>query len=487
MTHILNFPSPQRGEGGTRFSGRVRGFFSFILFQSQRPGTPSPDGFAATLSPLGRGIVLALALIFPAQAKVTVNVTQGTITPLPIAITALQAQGGADPQVGAAIADVVTSDLRNSGAFRPLDPAAFIQAGQAAADQPRFADWKVLNAQALVTGTVSVEPDGRLRAAFRLWDVYEQVQLAGVEYKFPPQNQSYRQIAHMIADVVYKQLTGEDGYFNTQIVYVAETGPFDRRVKQLAIMDQDGANNRRLPDQPSTLVLTPRFSPTSPEITYMAFMANRPRVYIRNIETGRQEPLGDFPGMSFAPRFAPDGNRVIFSLSQGADTNIFVMDTRTRAMNQLTNNPGISTAPSYSPDGSKVAFESDRGGAPQIYVMDGGGGNAHRISFGQGSYDGPVWSPRGDLIAFTKREGGQFFIGVMRPDGSGERMIAQGSHVEGPTWAPNGSVLMYFKQVWLSPVQSRTRLYSIRVTGQNEREVVTPTDASDPAWSPSLN
>jgi TolB protein len=421
-----------------------------------------------------------------AGAHVNVSVNSGNINPLPIAITDLQSQAGADPQVGASISDVVTSDLRNSGAFRPLDPAAFIQAAQAAADQPRFADWKVLNAQALVTGVVAVEPDGRLRADFRLWDVFEQTQLAGVSYRFPAQAQSYRQIAHMIADVIYKQLTGEDGYFNTQVVYIAESGPLDRRVKRLAIMDQDGANSRILGDQPSSLILTPRFSPNAPEITYMAFIGNHPKVFVRNIETGRQEPLGDFPGMSFAPRFAPDGNHVIFSQAIGADTNIYVMDTRTRATTQLTNSGGISTAPSYAPDGSKIVFESDRGGLPQIYVMDAGGGGAHRISFGQGSYDAPVWSPRGDMIAFTKHEGGQFYIGVMRPDGSGERIIAQGAHVEGPTWAPNGSVLMYFKQQWIGQTQSRTRLYSIRVTGQNEHEIPTPTDASDPAWSPSL-
>jgi TolB protein len=437
---------------------------------------------------LGRALaLLGLILVAPsALARINVNVTSGSINPLPIAVTPLQSQDPSDAQVGSTIADIVTNDLRNSGAFRPLDPASFIQAAQAMADQPRFADWKVLNAQALVTGTISPEPDGRLRADFRLWDVFEQAQLAGFSYKFPPQNQSIRTIAHMIADVVYKSLTGEDGYFNTQIVYVAESGPLERRIKRLAIMDQDGANNRLLADQPSNLILTPRFSPTSPEITYMAFVGNRPRVYIRNIETGRQEPLGDFPGMSFSPRFAPDGNRVIFSEVTGGDTNIFVMDTRTHSTQQLTNAPGISTAPCYSPDGSKITFESDRGGTPQIYVMDAGGGGARRISFGSGSYDGPVRSPRGDLIAFTKREGGQFYVGVMRPDGSGERTIAQGYHVEGPTWAPNGAVLMYFKQQWIGTTQSRSRLYSIRVTGQNEHEINTPTDASDPAWSPSL-
>jgi TolB protein len=430
------------------------------------------------------GAICCVFLAVSAQARITIDV-RGTITPLPIAITQLQGQDLSNIQVGSTISSIVTNDLRNSGAFRPLDPASFIQAAQAAADQPRFADWKILNAQALVTGTITPEPDGRLRADFRLWDVFEQSQLAGFSYQFPPQTQSIRTIAHMISDVIYKTLTGEEGYFNTQIVYVAETGPLERRTKRLAIMDQDGANNRQLPDQPGSLILTPRFSPNAPEITYMAFLGIRPRVFIRNIETGRQEPLGDFPGMSFSPRFAPDGNHVIFSQAQGADTNIFVMDIRNHATSQLTNSPGISTAPCYSPDGSKIVFESDRGGLPQIYVMDAGGGGAHRISFGSGSYDDPVWSPRGDLIAFTKHEGGLFYIGVMKPDGSGERTIAQGYHVEGPTWAPNGSVLMFFKQQWAGQ-SSRSRLFSIRVNGQNEHEINTPTDASDPAWSPSL-
>ncbi len=451
----------------------------------------TPKRFNALFRRVAAGLALLTLAAFaaPADAKLSVDITRGTANPIPIAITPLQAQAGGDPQtaqIGHDISDIVTNDLRNSGVFRPLDPAAFIQAAQAAADQPRFADWKVLNAQALVTGMIAVEPDGRLKVDFRLWDVFEQTYLIGSEYKFPAQNQSIRQIAHMIADAIYKQITGEDGYFNTRIVYIAETGPFNLRVKRLAMMDQDGANPRILTTA-SNLVLTPRFSPTTPEITYMAYVGNRLRVYVRNIETNREEPLGDFPGMSFAPRFAPDGNRVVFSLATGGDTHIYVMDLRTRATTQLTNMPGISTAPSYAPDGNRIVFESDRGGSAQLYVMNANGGNQQRISFGQGSYDNPVWSPRGDQIAFTKRDSGTFYIGVMRVDGSGERLITQGPHVEGPTWAPNGQVLMYFKQEWQGGNQSRTRLFTINITGQNEREVNTPTDASDPAWSPPLN
>ena len=135
-----------------------------------------------------------------------------------------------------------------------------------------------------------------------------------------------------------------------------------------------------------------------------------------------------------------------------------------------------------------VAFNSDRGESSQLYVMDADGGNARRISFGTGKYSTPVWSPRGDLVAFTKQTGGEFYIGVMRPDGSGERSLSRGFLVEGPTWAPNGRVLAYFRQ---EPTDKQgrggtTRLYSIDITGYNEREIITPLDASDPAWSPLL-
>ena len=350
---------------------------------------------------------------------------------------------------------------------------------------PRFADWKLINAQALVSGAVTAQPDGHLKVDFRLWDVLGGTQMAGFSYNTPPQN--WRSVAHIIADAIYKRITGEDGYFNTRIVYVAESGPAQRRIKRLSIMDQDGFNNKALTDG-RALVLTPRFSPTSQEITYLSYARGVPQVFMFNIETGQQEVLGQFPGMTFAPRFSPDGNRVIFSLSGGANSQIYTQDLRTRKVTQITSSAAIDTSPSYSPDGNQITFESDRGGTQQIYVMNGDGTNQHRVSFGTGRYATPVWSPRGDLIAFTKFEGGNFSIGVMQPDGQRERILTNGFLVEGPTWAPNGRVLMYFKQT-PSDASGRgdsTRLYSIDLTGSNEREVVTPQDGSDPAWSPLL-
>lgn len=425
---------------------------------------------------------LAVMLMLPvtAHAELRVDVTKGTMNPIPIAVTNFVAKDAAGTEFATSIPQVVSSDLASTGLFKIMDPRAFIQDAASMQTQIRFAEWKAINAQALVNGTVTRTPDGRTRVEFRLFDVYGQQQLTGMAYMTTPQN--WRRIAHIIADEIYKRLTGEGGYFDTRIVYVAESGPAVKRVKRLAIMDQDGANNRYLTDG-ANLVLTPRFSPSTQTITYFSYVGNKPRVYIYDLETGRQEVVGDFKGMTFAPRFSPDGSSVIMSLSQNGNSDIYSMDLRSRSPRKLTDSPAIDTAPSFSPDGSKVAFESDRGGTQQVYVMNADGSNQHRITFGDGRYASPVWSPRGDLIAFVKMLKGQFYIGVIRPDGTGERLLSNAYHMEGPTWAPNGRVLAFFKE---SPGRGgRTaKLYSIDLTGHNEHLLNIPGDGSDPAWSP---
>lgn len=426
--------------------------------------------------------LLLLAVAAPAQAELRIDITKGVVEPMPIAVTTFQGTHEEEVKVGQGIASVVSADLERSGLFRPVDPKAFIQAQPGMDTLPRFGDWRVINAQALVQGRVQRTDDGRLRVEFRLWDVYAEQQMVGLAYYTVPNN--WRRVAHIVADAIYKRITGESGYFDTRVVYIAESGPHTKRVKRLAIMDQDGENHRFLTDG-SSLVLTPRFSPTLQEITYMSYHGNLPRVYIFNIDTGRQEVLGDFPGMTFAPRFSPDGKSVIMSMAQDGNSEIYSMDLRTRHVSRLTNNPAIDTSPSYAPDGRKIVFNSDRGGTQQLYTMDSDGENVQRISFGEGRYGTPVWSPRGDLISFTKMSKGRFFIGVMRPDGSGERLLVEDYLVEGPTWSPNGRVLMYFRQQPFNGGKGGvTRLYSVDLTGYNEREMVTPMDASDPAWSP---
>jgi TolB protein len=417
----------------------------------------------------------------PARAVVELNITQGTIQPLPIAIPDFVGDGSVDPGVAREISGVVANDLKSSGLFIPVDQAAFIEQGLGPDRMPRFEDWRVVNAQALAVGRIGAS-EGKLRAEFRLWDVFAGTQLAGEQFFARPKDA--RRVGHIIADAIYERITGEKGYFDTRIVFVDESGPKNKRMKRLAIMDQDGSNVRLLTTG-QNLVLTPRFSPSTQEITYTSFEGETPKVYLLNIETGQKEIVGTFPGMTFAPRFSPDGQRIVMSLERDGNTNLFVMDLRSRRTMRLTNDNAIDTAPCYSPDGREIVFESDRAGSRQLYVMGADGSSPRRISQSGGSYSTPVWSPRGDLIAFTKMSGGQFLIGVMRPDGSGERILTEGFHNEGPTWAPNGRVLMFFREQ--PGAAGGPRLFTIDLTGYNERQVATPAFGSDPAWSPLVN
>ena len=433
----------------------------------------------------------ALAFLMPllfsgiAKAELEINITQGVAEPMPIAVTDFYGEGRGEREFGASIAGVIAADLERSGLFRPIDKKAFIQDIESINVLPRFGDWRIINANVLVQGRVEMTVDGRLKVEFRLWDVLAETPMIGMAYYTIPTN--WRRVAHIVADAIYKRITGEDGYFDTRIVYIAESGPKTKRVKKLAIMDQDGENHSYL-TQGEDMVLTPRFSPDRQEITYLSYFKGVPRVYIFDIDSGRQEVLGDFPGMTFAPRFSPDGKSVIFSMTKHGNSEVYIMDLATRQERQITHHSAIDTSPSMSPDGRQVVFNSDRSGKQQIYTMNANGTNVKRISFGKGRYATPVWSPRGDLIAFTRIYKGEFYIGVMRPDGSGERLLTKGFLVEAPTWAPNGRVLMFFRQEKSDRYGrgGKTRIFSIDLTGHNEREVKTPEDASDPAWSPLI-
>ena len=429
-------------------------------------------------------LVAAVSLAGPtgkAFAQLRVDITQGTIQPMPIAIPPFVGVGGTADELSQNLAQVITADLKRSGLFAPVDPAAFIEPLAPPTVTPNFANWRPINAQALVSGSVMPTGDGRIIAEYRLWDVVSGQYLVGQQYFASPEN--WRRLAHIIADSVYSRLTGERGYFDSRIAFIDETGGKAERVKRLAIMDQDGANVRYLTNG-DDLVVTPRFSPSRQELAYASLTEGNWHIFVLSIETGQRELIGNFPNMAFSPRFSPDGQHVVLSLQQGGNANIFRLDLRTRALTRLTDSPSIDTAPSYSPDGSRIVFESDRGGQQQLYVMNASGGPAQRISFGSGKYGTPVWSPRGDLIAFTKQEGGAFKIGVMSPDGSGERILTEGFHNEGPTWSPNGRVLMFFRDS--GGASGGPQLWSVDITGYNEQMVPTPSFASDPAWSPLL-
>jgi len=428
------------------------------------------------------GLILGLASSFAStrlafgQQRYFDVTPGGQFKPVSVAVTQF-----AGDTAGPELTGIIINNFSRSVFLAPIDPNTFPER-VTNPDQPRQMDaWKGINAQFVVTGRSGAGPDGRLQTEFRLWDVSTGAQVAGQQYVTDPNNS--RRVAHIISDAIFTRITGEKGFFDTRVVFVDETGPAERRRKRLAIMDQDGANVRYLTSG-GDLVVTPRFSPSSQDITYMSFgVAADPKVLLLNIETGQREIVGNFPGMTFAPRFSPDGQKIVMSLQEGDSSNLYEMDIRSRATTRLSESSAIDTSPSFSPDGSQLVFDSDRGGTQQIYVMAASGGPAQRISFGDGHYSTPVWSPKGDYIAFTKQGASTFAIGVMKPDGSGERILTEGFHNEGPTWAPNGLFLMFFRD---PGGESGAHIFMIDVFGRAEFPVPTPSYASDPAWGPLL-
>ena len=413
-----------------------------------------------------------------------IDINSGQVEPLPIAIADFTDRLGEVSSLGRSISNVITNNLVGSGQFKALETAAFIAPPTSPSVRPNFTDWKPFGIKALVTGAIKAENNNKIEVEFRLWDVVSETDMIGL--RLTVDKASWRRVSHIISDVTFERLTGDKGYFDTRVVYISESGPSNARKKRLAIMDQDGENHQFLTNG-NFLVLTPRFSPNTQEITYLAYYNNEPRVYIFNLLTGEQEMLGSFPGMTFAPRFSPDGSSIIMSYSNKGVTDIYTMNIKNQNVKRITNSPSIDTSPSFSPDGKQIVFNSDRGGTQQLYIMDEKGRGVKRISFGKGRYATPVWSPKGDLISFTKMYKGLFYVGVMKPDGSGERLLAKGYLVEGPTWAPNGRVLMYFKQNRpKNEKEGRVNLYKIDVTGFKELKIITPADASDPAWSPII-
>jgi TolB protein len=427
-----------------------------------------------------------------ANCLITVDITRGNLDPLPIAVSPLHVDPKSEnlkdfktKELGELVSQIIEENFKSTGLFNPLEKNAFVQKPDIAHLKPRFEDWRLITAQALVTGKLLVK-DGNLKVEFRLWDLTASKEILALGFTTTPSN--WRRVAHIISDKIYERLTGEKGYFDTRIIYVAESGPKSQRIKKLAIMDQDGANTKYL-TLGNELVLTPRFNPENQMVTYLSYFRNLPRVYLLDIETGVQEVVGNFPGMTFAPRFSPDGKKIIMSFAKDGNSDIYTMDLETRLVEKITEDSSIDTSPSYSPDGKYICFNSDRSGLQQIYVMKSDGSNVKRITFGNGLYGTPVWSPRGDLIAFTKVRKGKFYIGVMRADGTGERLLTENFYQEAPSWSPNGRVLVFYRETKSKKDGSgfSAKLWSIDITGYNERQIKTETDASDPSWSSLLS
>lgn len=428
-------------------------------------------------------IILIFSLVYSSSvnALTNVDITRGNIEPVPIALPKFQSN---DRAMAAKLREVVINDLQGTGLIRIIDERSYIDDEAHLNKAQDFISWRQINASALALGKIDFGGNGSANVALKMWDVFSQKET--LDKTLSDAEKNWRALAHKIADEIYKKLTGEKGYFNTKIVYVAVgVDNRNKKVRRIAIMDQDGANHSYLTDG-RNIVLTPRFAPDSKSILYLSYKDMlKPKIYLMDIRSKSSRSLGEFQGMSYAPRYTPDGKKALLSVEQMGVSNIYMLDLATMSSRKITNCSSICVSPYSSPKQDKIVFNSDMGGSGQLYVMNFDGSGAHRISFGEGTYSSPVWSPRGDLIAFTKLVRGEgFYIGVMKPDGSSERIITRGWLVEGPTWSPNGRVLMFEKQ---SSHRDEVQLHTIDITGNNERVIETKFGATDASWSNLLS
>lgn len=432
-------------------------------------------------------VCAAAALPHVAEARIRINLTDANAEPLPIALVPFDGDTDEERQLGRDMREVINTNLTNSGLFAVVDQKAHLQTLESLrVSGPLYSEWRLINMEALLVGNVQIVGAGnarKVRVEFRLYDIYEEKPIIGKVYTVDMR--FWRHVAHLVSDDIYTALTGEGGIFASRIVHIGEEADANGKVvKKLCVMDQDGGNYQCLTDG-SHLVLTPRFNPQSQKIIYMSYARGVPRLYLLDLPTGRQEIVGDFEGLNSSPRFAPDGKSIVMTLTAGHEGNpeIYSMDLASRKLTRLTFNAGIDTSPSFSPDGKQIVFNSNRGGKPALYIMDADGNKVRRLTYGDYRAYAPEWSPRGDLIAFVKSSGGTFSISVIDPEGREQRQLTESFMDESPTWSPNGRVILFARQ---DEKANTMRLYSIDLTGYHLRQIDTPIDASDPAWSPLI-
>jgi len=426
-------------------------------------------------------IITLCSLIFNISHSETleISITEGEVRKTNIAISEFYSSNDKTADIIKKINVVMNNNLMSSGLFQTFDKQAFMQKPNEMRFRPKFADWRPLNIEILVTGKV-ILVDDKFKIEMYVWDIIRQKQILSKRYMIS--GNSWRRLSHLMSDDIYTRVTGETGYFDSRILFVSEQRKNNHRIKKIAIMDLDGANIKYITNG-RYIALTPRFSPDREHIAYMSYKKGIPSIYLHNIRNGQVKFLGKFKNMTYAPRFSPDGKKLIFSYAVSGRSNIWVMNIISGKFTQITNNTYIDTSPAYSPDGKNIVFTSNRNGSPQIYSMELSSGKVKRLTIGDGSYTTPVVSPRGDLIAFTKQSNGKFYIGVMNVDGTGERLISNSFLDEGPSFSPNGRTLIFFRN---DIELGKTKLMTIDITGYNLREIKTPYGASDPNWS-SLN
>ncbi|MEN8168764.1 MAG: Tol-Pal system beta propeller repeat protein TolB [Pseudomonadota bacterium] len=423
---------------------------------------------------------LLLLCSWQAQARLVIEITQGTEGALPIAVVPFGWLGGADSRTD--VADIVAADLARSGRFAPLDKGQMPQQPHSG-KEINFAAWRAAGVEHIVVGRVQSRQGDERMVEFQLFDVVRGVQMTG--YSIPASSPRMRRVAHQISDIVYKKLTGQRGAFNTHVAYVTVERSGKESLYRLSIADADGHDEQVILTSKQSL-MSPTWSPDGERLAYVSFEKGRSLIYMQEIDSGKRELLAEFKGLNSAPSFSPDGRRLALTLSRDGNPEIYLLDLRSRALTRLTHSRGIDTEASFAPDGKAVLFTSDRGGKPQIYrlKLENGRpvGRPQRITY-EGVYNArAAFSPDGKRLVFVHGDGKRFRIAVQDLESGTLRVLSDTRFDESPSFAPNGSMIIYATER-----NRRGVLEAVSVDGNaHQRLGLSRGDVREPAWSPYI-
>ena len=411
-----------------------------------------------------------LAGLSLAQAALTIEITGGAATQLPIVIVPFAGETN-QQQI---LSEVIGADLQRSGQFR-LVSAAGVTPQPSEPAEVRYPLWRGRGADAMAIGGVTRLADGRLEVHFRLLDVAKQTQLAGFSYTVSPDQ--LRNTAHKIADVIYEKLTGDVGVFSTRIAYVVKQG----RQFELQVADADGYAAQTIVNSNEPLI-SPAWSADGTRLAYVSFEKKKPVVYVQSLVNGNRQIVANFKGSNSAPAWSPDGRKLAVVLTRDGNSQLYLINSDGSGVARWTYSSGIDTEPDWSPDGKWVIFTSDRGGSPQIYRMPANGGDAKRLTF-EGSYNvSPHFSPDGKSFTFVQRSGGRFNVAVQDIDTNQVQVLTDSAQDESPSFAPNGKMILYATQIG-----GRGILAAVSSDGRTKQRLsVQSGDVREPAWGPLL-